>query len=269
MIHELNHVGILTEDLPATLAFYRALDAVVVFDRTIEASGVRIVYVQLGQGLVEFVGVPAGTAAPGIDHLALITDDLETDHARFLEAGAVEAVAPKPAGTGEGRQSFVRLGDARIELIERDLELHRSDLAPGLVTAIDHYALTSPDLLGTAALLTDVAGLEPLTGIDHEGAPVRRFLRRGSDVLGIGAEGTARAPGVFPYVSLRVHDVDAVLAELERRGFDGLGEAEDSFTPGHRCAVVRAPDGVHLELLDRPALAPDSYGPADASAQAG
>ncbi|AXK45739.1 VOC family protein [Brachybacterium saurashtrense] len=259
MIYELNHVGILTDDLEATLRFYRACGAQVVFDRMIRDSPVRIVYVQLGGGLLEFIGVPPGQAAPGIDHLAVLTDSLEADHTRLLGAGAVEAVAPKPAGTGEGRQSFVLWGDARLELIQRDVEMRVPHPEDSLVVELDHFALTVPDLPGAAAFFTEAVGLAPLTGIDLDGRPVRRFLHLGEDALGLGAEGTARAPGVFPYVSLRVEDVDAVLAELARRGFDGLGTAEDSFTGDSRCAVITAPDGVRLELLDRPALSAASY----------
>lgn len=255
MIYEINHVGIRTPDMERVLAFFAAFDAQVVFDRTIPDAQIRIVYLQLGDGLVEFIGVPAEAGSRGgIDHLAFLSDDIDTDHARLLEAGAVEATAPKPAGTGVGRISFVMLGEARLELLERDLDMRRPVPAGGLVAALDHFSMTTPDLAAATSFFSDVLGLAPLGQIVADGTVIRRYLGLKADAVGLGAAGTEVGPGAFPCLTLRVDDVDAVLAELARRGLTGLGTAEDSRAGTGRRAMIQAPDGVLLELLDRAPL---------------
>lgn len=253
MIYEINHVGIRTRDMERTLAFYSAFDAQIVLDEMIPGPQIRIVYVQLGGGLVEFISLPADAdVSGGIDHLAFLTDDIDADHARLLAAGAVEATAPKPAGTGVGRISFVSLGDARLELLERDVELRRPVLERSIVRDLDHYALAAPDPAATSAFFTDVLGLAPLTEVEAAGARGRRFLGLKSDVVGIGATGTESAPGVFPGIGLRVDDVDAALTELAGQGLTGIDRTEVSRAGAGRRALIEAPDGVRLELMERP-----------------
>lgn len=257
MITEINHVGIRNRDMERTLAYYAALDAQIVFDEMIPGPQIRIVYLQLGDGLVEFIGPPAGAEADtshGIDHLAFLTDDIDADHARLLAAGAIEQVAPKTAGTGVGRISFVQLGDARLELLERDVEFRLPPLEHSLVTALDHYSLTTPDIDATASFFTDVLGLEPRGGIDAGGTAIRRYLGLGADAVGLGVRGTEAGPGVFPSITLRVADVDTALAELRRRGLTGLGPATESRTGSGGHALIEDPDGVPLELVDRSPL---------------
>lgn len=255
MIYELNHVGIRNRDMERTLAFHAALDAQIVFDRTIPGAETRIVYLQLGGGLVEYICTPdpGEDFTPGIDHLAFLTDDLDRDFARLLEAGATEAVAPKPAGTGVGRISFVHVGDARVELLERDLDLRRPPRSDRLVADLDHYALATADPDATAAFLTDVIGLGPLATADVDDGFARRYLGLGADAVGLIAADPVSQTGVFPSVALRVADVGEALAELARRGLTGRIEADGAEGSGRR-AVVLDPDGIRFELLDRPAL---------------
>jgi predicted enzyme related to lactoylglutathione lyase len=268
MIYELNHFGIFNRDMEQTLAFYEKLDAQIVFDRTIAGPEVRVVYIQLADGMIEFICNPNPHAGwtYGIDHLAFMSDDLDRDYARLIAAGAVEAEAPKPAGTGVGRISFLNVGDARVELLERDVDFRRPVRAGSIITDFDHFAVTTPDLAATAEFFTDVVGLEPIAALDVEGTPVRRFLGRKTDALGLGAAGTEKAPGVFPYFTLRVDNVDAALAELAKRGLTGLGEAEDSRSGTGRCAFIQDPDGVRIELLDRVALSPSTFAAASVTA---
>lgn len=258
MIYELNHVGIRNRDMERTLAFHAALGAQVVFDRMIPGARTRIVYLQLGAGLVEYICTPdpGEDFTPGIDHLAFLTDDLDRDYARLLEAGATEAVAPRPAGTGVGRLSFLHVGDARIELLERDLDLRRPPRSDSLIADLDHYALATPALDATAAFLTDVIGLTPIAGAGVADASSRRYVGLGADVVGLMAADDEHEHGhrVFPSVALRVADVGAALAELARRGLTDHLEGGGAGEHDGRRAVLRDPDGVRFELLDRPAL---------------
>lgn len=262
MIYEINHVGIRNRDMERTLAFYEALDAVVVYDAMIPGPEIRIVYLQLGDGLIEFIGPSAeernapaqpGSASDtgyGINHLAFLTDDIDTDHARLVAAGALEAVAPKPAGTGVGRISFVQLGDARLELLERDLEMRRPLPGQSIIRGLDHYSLTTDDFAGTLEFLRAVLGLEPRGGIDVGEQQIRRYLGLSSDAVGVGPAGTAIGPGAFPSFTLRVEDVDVALSALAQRGLTGLAPATDSPLDSGRCALLEDPDGVLIELLD-------------------
>jgi catechol 2,3-dioxygenase-like lactoylglutathione lyase family enzyme len=261
MIYELNHFGIFNRDMEKTLEFYRALDAQIVFDKTIAGPNVRIVYLQLAEGMIEFICHPAPPAGwtYGIDHLAFMSDDLDADYSRLVAAGATKAEAPKPAGTGVGRISFLNIGDARVELLERDVDFRRPPLEGSLVIDFDHYALTTPDLPASAAFFTEELGLEPVAQLDVDGTPIRRFLGVKSDVLGLGATGTEKAPGAFPYFTLRVDDVDAALATLAERGLKDLPAAEDSRSGTGRSALVTDPDGVVIELLDRAALSSSTF----------
>lgn len=256
MIHELNHVGIRNRDMERTLAFHAALGAQVVFDRMIPGAGTRIVYLQLGEGLVEYICAPdpGEDFILGIDHLAFLTDDLDRDYARLLEAGATEAVAPKPAGTGVGRIAFLHVGAARIELLERDLEMRRPPRTDGLVADLDHYTLATADPAATAAFLTDVIGLSPLATADVDDGFARRYLGLGADAVGLIAADDEHESGAFPSVALRVADVGAALAELARRGLTDLVEGDGAGEQDGRRAVLRDPDGIRFELLDRPTL---------------
>ena len=254
MIYELNHVGIRNRDMERTLAFHAALGAQVVFDATIPGAGTRIVYVQLAGGLVEYICTPdpGADVTPGIDHLAFLTDHLDSDHARLLDAGATEAVAPKPAGTGVGRLSFLDVGDARIELLERDVDLRRPRRTDSLIADLDHYALATSDLDTTAAFLADVIGLAPLA--DPDDGQSCRYLGLRADAVGLIAADAENAPSTFPSVALRVDDIGAALAELTQRGITGVVEAGDTRTRNGRRAVLHDPDGIRFELIDRPAL---------------
>lgn len=258
MIYELNHVGIRNRDMERTLAFHAALDAQVVFDRTIPGAGTRIVYLQLGGGLVEYICAPdpGEDFSPGIDHLAFLSDDLDRDYARLLDAGAVGAVAPKPAGTGVGRISFLKVGDARIELLERDLDLRRPPRPGSLVADLDHYTLATADLDATAAFLIGVIGLSPLAATGGDDGLSRRYLGLGGDAVGLLGGDADTPPEVFPSVVLRVADVGEALAELSRRGLNDRAEVDDTCGQAGRRAIVLDPDGIRFELLDRPALPP-------------
>lgn len=261
MIYELNHFGIFTQDDAAALAFYEKLDAQIVFDRSIAAAGVRVLYLQLGDGMIELVCRPDAPAdwRYGIDHLAFMSDDLDADHERLLEAGCLESEAPKKAGTGVGRLAFVTRDGGRVELLQRDVDFRRPFDGSGIVKGFDHYAWTVPDLEASATFFRDVVGMAPLAELRAaDGAPVRQFLGLKGDAVGLGQAGSARAPGVFPYFALRVENVDDALEELRRRGLDA-GASEPSGSGLGRTALIDGPDGVRIELLDRAPLSPDVF----------
>ncbi|MDQ4489050.1 VOC family protein [Sinomonas sp. ASV486] len=222
MIYELNHLGILVRDIEASLDFYGRLDARVVFHETIVGTPVQIAYMQLAGGLVEFIYDPESlTPLPyGADHLAFLSDDLDADYGRLLDAGCLDATPPKPAGTGIGRLGFVLTPDgARLELLQRDLDLRIPEPDDALALFLDHFAYAAASTDDAARLFAGVLGMEPV------GESRFRF---GADAI----ELTTPAPSGprFPHLALRVASIDQAAATLESRGV----------------AVERTPDGARL-----------------------
>lgn len=233
MIYELNHLGLFVRDIRASLDFYAALGARVVFHETIVGTPVQIAYVQLAGGLIEFIYDPeALTPVPyGPDHLAFLSDSLDVDYARLLAAGFLDATPPKPAGTGFGRLGFVLTPDgARIELLQRDLDLRIPETGGALALALDHFAYAAADAAHAARLLRDVVGMES--------AGEGRF-RLGSDALQL----TTPAASVprFPHVALRAASVDEASATLKSRGL--------AVERTHDGARLTDPDGFGIRLI--------------------
>lgn len=209
-IYELNHLGLFVRDLSASFDFYAKLGAQVVFHETIVGTPVEIAYVQVGGGLVEFIYDPeALTPVPyGPDHLAFLSDSLDADYARLLAAGCLDATPPKPAGTGFGRLAFVLTPDgARIELLQRDLDLRIPEPEHALALALDHVAYAAADPVDAARLLRDVIGMEA--------AGEGRF-RFGSDALELTTPAASGAR--FPHLALRMASTADAVAALESRG---------------------------------------------------
>lgn len=173
MIYELNHFGIFVEDIDATLDFYAKLDAKKVFHHTIEGPQVQVVYLQLAGGMIELVfnpGPKEGTRF-GIDHLAFMTDDLEGDFERLVDAGCAADEAPKKAGTGNGSLAFLRRPDgARIELLQRDVDFRVADTQDGIVKGFDHYAYGVDDLDEAAEFFAKTIGMSHLQNMPTAGA---------------------------------------------------------------------------------------------------
>ena len=56
------------------------------------------------------------------------------------------------------------------------------------------------------------------------------------------------------HIGLRVEGIDAVVAELKQKGAEFTVEPK-TIRPGVRIAFLRGPQNVHIELLDRNAVA--------------
>jgi catechol 2,3-dioxygenase-like lactoylglutathione lyase family enzyme len=109
----------------------------------------QIVYLQLAGSMIELIHTPepGPDAVFGINHLAFMSDDIDTDFDRLIAAGCTAAVPPRPAATGNGRIAFVERADgARLELLQREVEFRTRDTDSGLVTAFDYYGYRVDDL---------------------------------------------------------------------------------------------------------------------------
>ena len=122
MIYEINHVGIKTFDIEASIEFYVSLlGGTIVRDAKSTDGRSRFVYVQLERGIVELITV-ASEADQGFAHIALLLDSdcLDASYEKLSGEGVHFTVLPKVAGSGDGRLAFLSdPGGVIFELIER------------------------------------------------------------------------------------------------------------------------------------------------------
>ncbi|HET7724459.1 MAG TPA: VOC family protein [Propionibacteriaceae bacterium] len=260
MINELNHVGIVVRDLDASLAFYqRAFGAVIVFQRIIPASQTDVVYLQMAGGMIELLHPrnPGPDERYGTTHIAFMSDNLDTDYERLVSQGARELVAPRVAGTGVGRLAFVSdPHGARVELLQRELAMRSTPVEHPHVAAFDHYSVIADDLEAARAFYGDQLGMVTLTTMTVPATGITvDYLHWDYDVLELLHRPTPSSDPIFAHIALRVTDLEALLADLAELGIRPESGTPGTDETGHgRSATVVDPDGVQIELLDRPDL---------------
>ena len=120
----------------------------------------------------------------------------------------------------------------------------------------DHIHLRSPDPEATAQWLERMLGAQVIRSM-QQGKP-RLDLKLGGANIFIApvapGEGV-NAPPVTPYqgldhFGLSVKDIDAVAAELKKKGVEFTKEVHTP-RPGIRICFLRGPQGVSIELLER------------------
>lgn len=242
MLYELNHFGIVVRDLDASLAFYEGLlGASTVFRRFVESTRTHVLYLQLGNSLIELLHPlqPAEGERTGITHIAFMSDDLDGDYAALLGAGVESISQPRTASTGVGRLGFVRdPNGVGVELLQRDLVMRGAPVAHPLVAGFDHYALTVDDAQASHAFYAGLLGMRPA---GDAGSTER--LEMAGQVLELRARTPELAddPG-FSHFALRVSDLDSALEALAEAGAEGR-RADDA-------AVIYDPDGVAIVLVE-------------------
>jgi catechol 2,3-dioxygenase-like lactoylglutathione lyase family enzyme len=257
VIYELNHFGIVIRDLEKSLAFYRdLLGAEIVFQRFVEASQTDVVYLQIAGGMIELLhpANPAGDNPFGITHIAFMSDDLDNDFQALVDAGAEPLAAPKVAGTGVGRLAFV--GDpngARVELLQRDLAMRKAPIDHPIIKSFDHYSVVANDLEGARDFYGKQLGLTALQTLHVEASDLTiEYLNYDYDVLELLHRPTPSTEPIFGHIALRVDSVDEALAFFAAKGVASEpGTPKPAGTGLGRIGIIRDPDGVKIELLDR------------------
>ena len=80
------HIGIPTNDLDKTIAFYKKLGFVSALETVNKAAGERVAFLQLGDLMIEtYENHRAAEKAGAIDHVALATTDIEVAFAAAKE----------------------------------------------------------------------------------------------------------------------------------------------------------------------------------------
>lgn len=252
MIYEINHVGILVKDLEESVAFYQnVLGGKVVWRSEIESIQLEFVYLQVGGGFIELLYTPDTTAdrPHGIDHIAFLSDDLDSDFAALMKAGYRSQSEPRAAGSGVGRTAFVTdPSGARVELIQRDFPLHDESLKRPIIKAIDHVAVNAGDRSRSRDFYQNALGMNLLETFEVPDSDFAlSYLGVGNDVLELhhGEEPTGAQH--YLHVALRVDDLDAAVAELGIQPHAGPKGRQSG--PG-RIAAFTDPNGVTIELLD-------------------
>lgn len=148
MIHELNHIGIKTCDVEASIGFYRnILGGTIVRDAKSTDGKSRFVYIQLAIGIVELITIN-DPKDQGFAHIAFLVDNLGLDAAyeMLCNHGIEFTVRPKVAGSGDGRLAFFRDPCGVIfELIEREARPRATLSTNNKVLAFDHTTIGAGD----------------------------------------------------------------------------------------------------------------------------
>lgn len=261
MIFEFNHYGMVVRNLAASLAFYEGLlGARTVYKGYIPASKTDVVYLQISGGMIELLAPaePPATETFGVTHLAFMSDGLDADYARLTAAGHTGLVAPKVAGSGVGRLAFLRdPNGARVELIERDLKMREGVLDHPVIRSFDHYSLIADDLEGALRFYRDDLGMKVIRQMDVPATQLTMvYLAWGYDVLELLHRPTPPPRDtLYAHLAMRVEDADAAQQWFAERGVPPEpGFPKAAGTGIGRIAMIRDPDGVKIELVDRPDL---------------
>lgn len=82
------HIGMPTNDLDKTIAFYQKLGFVPALETVNEAAGERVAFLQLGDLMIEtYENHSAPEKAGALDHVAITTTDIEAAFAAVKDAG--------------------------------------------------------------------------------------------------------------------------------------------------------------------------------------
>jgi catechol 2,3-dioxygenase-like lactoylglutathione lyase family enzyme len=255
MIYELNHIGVFVSDLPKSSAFYTDLfGGREIWRTSIEAAGIDIVYLQVAGGFLELISARDGSQAARLDHLAFLSDDLDGDYAKLVGAGYESMIAPRVSGSGVGRQAFVLDGDGgRIELLQRDLPNRSEIVEHPVVVSIDHFSVHTSRIEKALEFYRDLLGMRLLTGVSIPVTnPKVTYLDLGYDVLQVitGME----SPRRFDHLAFRVHGVDQALDYFAGYGVTPDGPSEAAASGLGRVAHLTDPDGLDIEIIDRPGV---------------
>lgn len=260
MIYELNHFGIVVRDIKKSLDFYQNhLGARVVYEGFIPPSKTHVRYLLITGGLIELLGPeePAPDTVFGITHVAFMSNDLDADYARLVDLGYTGHVAPKVAGSGVGRLAFIGGPNGeRIELIQRDVPMRENPPEHEVLRSFDHYSLLANDLDGALRLYRDVMGMKVLKEmtVPHATNPLSMvYLNYDYDVLELlHRPSPDPAAALYGHYALRVDDVDTALKFFNDRGIPTEpGFPKTAGTGIGRIGMIRDPDGVKIELVDR------------------
>ncbi len=258
MIYELNHFGIVIKNLEKSLAFYQdILGAKVVYRGLIPSTQTDVVYLLITGGMVELLhrADPPPTEKFGITHIAFMSNDLDADYDRLIAAGYEGQVKPKVAGSGVGRLAFLNdPNGARVELIQRDVAMRDQHVEHPIIKSFDHYSLIANDLDAALKFYRDDLGMKILKKMQVPASKLdMTYLNYDYDVLELLHRPTPDTTNpIYGHYALRVDNVDEALKAFAAKGVPAEpGTPKAAGTGIGRIGIIRDPDGVKIELVDR------------------
>jgi methylmalonyl-CoA/ethylmalonyl-CoA epimerase len=131
MFERIDHVGIATEDLDASIELYQAAFGIPVAHReTVESQGVEAVLLDVGEGHIELlrpldpetvVGKFIARQGPGLHHVAYAVEDIDAA-LEALRATGLSLIDPEPRpGIRGSRVAFLHprsTGSVLTEIVE-------------------------------------------------------------------------------------------------------------------------------------------------------
>lgn len=255
MIYELNHVGMFVRDAEKTVNFYeKYLGAKNVFDYSVPEVPVRLVYLQIANGMVEIVDL--GDKAPkfGYEHVAFMSDSIDEDYQRLIDAGYTSIEAPKKAASGKGEICFVAdPSGVKIELIERESTLRIPTIEEGDILDFDHISVLADDLEASEQFYTKHISMDSLSRKYVEDYDVTfSHLHKGLENLELMHVENPEEGNRILHIALRVDDVNAMTEKLKKQGVEfDPGYPKAAAFGGGMTAKFNGPDGEKIELVDR------------------
>lgn len=257
---EFNHACSNVHDMDKTVKFYTEIfGAQVTSSAIMPANNSKCVYVQIGDCLLELI--EPGTHTPetpyGLKHIAFETDDLDGAFEYFKNLGYNFHLLPKVAGTGNGRLAFFKdENGVDVELLQRENGMRRPSVKPKIIESFDNYGIIA-DNLDAYKLYSEHLNMKNVARFVMEDRGLEiLYLGCGNDNLALLHYTTPKNPEKpYNHIAFRVENVRKACDELIKAGVDvdiskikkpGIGIGE--------MASFRDPDGVLIELVDRPAL---------------
>ena len=259
MIYELNHVGVFCKDIDKTIQFYKEhFGAEVVFEHFITDLGAKIAYIQVAHGMLELIGIGEDSQKYGYEHLAFMSDNIETDFQRLIEAGYAPIQEPRIAYTKNGKIAFLAdPSGVKVELIERDSTFRIPTIEEGDILEFDHIALAANDLEASEQFYAQHIAMDPLSRkyVEKYDATFSHF-HKGLENLELMNIGNAKFEGEpILHIALRVEDVNATVEKMKNRGVEfDPGYPKEAAFGGGLTAKFSGPTGEKIELVDRKAL---------------
>lgn len=263
MISDIHHVGVAVRDLDAALALYRdALLLPLVKQGDAPARGARVALLAAGNGYLELIQPTTDTSpfarhiaerGEGLHHLAVRSDDVESDVARLRDTGAQLADA-EPRDGFTGRLSYLRpeaFDGAVLEVVQPSPEMSEDVSLTAHVTRIDHVVLRVPDSAAVAARLQDWFGFVTKRTVERGGHRFC-FARPRDAVIEIigpisgGEPGSGRLAGL----AFEAKGIDELAVALKARSYP-IGEPHPALQGGRIVSVHHSGAcGVPLAFID-------------------
>nr|WP_256515489.1 VOC family protein [Alsobacter ponti] len=139
-------------------------------------------------------------------------------------------------------------------MIQRDVKTREGIIDHPVIKSFDHYSVLANDLDGAMKLYRDVMGMSVLKTMEVPATQLQIvYLNWDYDVLELLHRPTPDTTGpIFGHFALRVPNVDEALRYFADHGVPAEpGTPKPAGTGIGRIGLLRDPDGVKVELVDR------------------